>query len=318
MTSWAAVSRDAEGRHHVASVTRAAELGLGPSSFYEGAARAGWSKLFPGTRVAPGKAGDLKTILVAVTDSAPLAAASERTAAWLHGLVLRPPQRLEVVIPHGRSARKHDRVGFRRARWIDPERDVVEVDAIPTLGGSALALTWASLEGAELRTLLIDAAHRGIVDLGALEARIAGLGSFPGRERLRRLAVELAQSRMESGFEDDVRRDLTRRGYDPAPGPTPIATPDGKGLTVDIALPWYVAVEPEGDRFHRTREQRRTDRRRLAQYAGTPWVPVPVDWRDWQLEPDRVRAAIDAAVLSQHRAGWGREVPLPPHLRGRG
>jgi hypothetical protein len=318
MTSWAAVSRDAEGRHHVASVTRAAELGLGPSSFYEGAARDGWSKLFPGTRVAPGKAGDLKTLLVAATDAAPAAAASGRAAAWLHGLALRPPRRLEVVIPHGCSARKHDRVSFRRARWLQPETDVVEVDAIPTLGGSALALTWAALDAAELRTLLIDASHRGIVDLGALEERLAGLGSVPGRGRLRRLAAELAQSRIESRFEDDVRDDLARRGYQPAPRPTPIATPDGRGLTVDIALPWYVAVEPEGDRFHRTREQRRTDRRRLAQYAGTPWVPVPIDWRDWQLEPDRVRATIDAAVRSQHRAGWGREVPLPSHLRGRG
>jgi hypothetical protein len=317
MTSWAVVSRDAATRHHVASVARAAELGLGASSFYEGAARDGWSRPFPGTRVAPGKEGDLKTILVAATDTMPAAAASGRTAAWLHGLTMGPPRTLEVLIPHGCSARKHERLAFRRSRWFEPAVDVVDVDAVPTLGGSALALTWAALGPAELRALLIDAAHRGIVDLDVLGDRLAGLGSFPGRARLRRLAVDLARSRIESSFEDDVRGDLERRGYRPAARPTPIATPDGRGLTVDIALPWYVAVEPEGDRFHRTREQRRADRRRLAQYAGTPWVPVPVDWRDWQLEPGRVRAAIDAAVLSQVRAGWGREVPLPPHLRRR-
>lgn len=318
MTTWAAVARDAADRHHVASVARAAELGLGASSFYEGAARDRWTPLFPGTRVAPGKAEDLKSILVAAADTTSVAAAAGRTAAWLHGLELRAPRTLEVVIPHGRSIRKHDRVLFRRARWFEPARDVLEVDGVPTLGGAALALTWADLGPDELRALLIDAAHRDIVDLGALADRLTQVGAIRGRARLCRLASELAASRIESHFEDDIRRELDRRGYSPAPAPTPIPTPDGRGVTVDIALPWFVGVEPEGDRFHRTRAQRRADRRRLAQYAGTPWVPVPVDWRDWQLERDVVLAAIDAAVLAQHRAGRGSEVSLPPHLRGCG
>jgi hypothetical protein len=129
------------------------------------------------------------------------------------------------------------------------------------------------------------------------------------------MALDLLDRGVESVFEDEVRADLAVRGYRPSPAPVRIDTPDRRGLTVDIALPWAVAVEPEGDLFHRTREQRRSDRRRTAQYAGTAWVPVPIDWRDWQLTPQVVRAAIDAAVLAQHATGRGATTPLPPHLR---
>jgi hypothetical protein len=219
------------------------------------------------------------------------------------------------VTPHEVLAPRHRRIHARRVRWLR-EGDAVEVDAIRTLVGPALALSIARSDERSLRALLIDASHRGILDLAHVLARLEEVGPIPGRARLRQVAAELVDRAVESIFEEEVRADLLLRGYQPSAGPERIATPDGRGLTVDIALPWLVGVEPEGDRFHRTREQRRSDRRRTAQYAGTDWVPVPVDWRDWQLEPDRVRGAIDAAVLAQARLGRGADLPLPPHLSG--
>jgi hypothetical protein len=314
--TWAAVVRDAEQRHHVTNTGRASTLGRSRSGFFAAARRDGWSAPFPGVRVAPGKDRDLRTILVAVTDAARHpAAAAGRTAAWLHGLERRPPRRLEVVVPHGGRPPTHDRVVIRRARWL-VGRDVVELDGIPTLTGAALAMSGHSLDDRELRALLIHGAHAGILDLDDAAERLSTLGPIGGSRRLRELVADLASRRLESIFEDDVRTDLDLRGYQPSPSPLRIETPDGRGVTADIALPWCVAVETEGDAHHRSRDQRRNDRRRLAQYAGTPWVPVPVDWRDWQLEPHRVRSALDAAILRQRAAGIGRDTVLPPHLRG--
>jgi hypothetical protein len=69
MGTWSEVKRDAEARHHVTSTSHAAALGLGRSGFFAGAKGAGWEALFPGVRVAPGKAADLRTILVAIGDA---------------------------------------------------------------------------------------------------------------------------------------------------------------------------------------------------------------------------------------------------------
>jgi hypothetical protein len=315
--TWSEIARVAEDRHHVMNVRLAEDLGIDASTFFRRTASEAWVVPFPGVRIAPGKGEDLRPVLVAAIDAADgIAAAAGRTAAWLHGFEQRPPKRLEIVVRHGAAPPEHDLLLVRRSRWLRAS-DVAEVDAVPTLTGPALALSAASWRADDLRALLIDAAHHGVLDLGDVEQRAKEVGPIAGKGRLRRLAAELAGKRMESIFEDDVRRDLDRRGYRPLPGPEAIETPDGRGLTIDIALPWCVAVEPEGDAHHRTREQRRADRRRTAQYAGTPWVPVPVDWRDRQLEPERVLSSIDDAVLAQHRAGHGAEVPLPSHLATR-
>jgi hypothetical protein len=314
--TWAEVVRDADRRHHVASTWRAEQLGLGPTTFFRRAAGEGWEPILPGVRVAPGHAGDLRSILVAARDATRgRAFASGRTASWLHGMRAWPPDVLELVVPHEVSSPPRLRGAIvRRARWLRPA-DATELDAVPTLRGPALALSATSWPDNELRALLIDGSHRGILQLDGLLRRLGSIGPLPGKGAVRAIALDLLDRGVESVFEDEVRADLTVRGYRPAPAPVRIDTPDRRGLTVDIALPWCVAVEPEGDLFHRTREQRRSDRRRTAQFAGTSWVPVPVDWRDWQLTPEAVRAAIDAAVLAQHAAGRGAQTPLPPHLR---
>jgi hypothetical protein len=157
-----------------------------------------------------------------------------------------------------------------------------------------------------VRPLLIDATFHGLTDPDEVLARVERIGPIPGRGSLVAVARWLADRRVESVFQDDVAAVLTLLGYAPATSTTRIATPDGRGVTPDVPLPrWLVAVDPQGDAFHRSRQQRRSDRRRLAAYAGTDWVPVPVDWRDWYHDRDHVLAAIDAAIASQRRRGIG-------------
>jgi hypothetical protein len=48
--------------------------------------------------------------------------------------------------------------------------------------------------------------------------------------------------------------------------------------------------------------------------AGTPWVVVPVDWRDWHERREWLLQTVDAALLRQFHAGHGAISDLPPHL----
>ncbi|MCA1782181.1 MAG: hypothetical protein LC679_08420 [Intrasporangiaceae bacterium] len=189
------------------------------------------------------------------------------------------------------------------------------IDLVPTLGLPAFFITCVG-RGAVTRdqvwAWLIDAVHRRSTQPDLILERLDQVGPVMGRAELRRRCQELARLRVESIFQDDVAQELARLGYRPERSTMRIATPDGVGVQVDIPLlAWKVAVEPDGDAYHRTREQRRADRRRDAAFAGTDWVRVPIDWRDWHLERGYVLAAIDAAIAAQQRRGIGTTCPAP-------
>jgi hypothetical protein len=319
MGSWIDVERDAAAHHGVTSARRAQELGVSAATFHRRATAArGWGAPHPGVRTSPTSvAGVKRDLLVATRALRGTSAAAGQAATWLHDLRRWPPDRLEVVVDHrGYLPALGPPYAMRRARWLRAD-DVAEIDGVPTLTVPALLLSVARWPLRELRALLIDALHRGLVTVPAVRARVGTVGPTAGVGGLRRLLDELADRTVESVFHDDVLEELLRLGYRPSRHPVRIDTDDGRGVLADIGLPWKVAVEPEGDAYHRTREQRRKDRRRAAQYAGTEWRSVPVDWRDWHLERSSVLAALDAAVLAQWRAGVGTQVPLPPHLRHR-
>jgi hypothetical protein len=319
MGSWIDVERDAAQHHGVTSARRAQELGVSAATFHRRTtAERGWASPHPGVRTSPfSVAGVKRDLLVAMHVLRGTSAAAGQAAAWLHDLRRWPPDRFELVVDHrGYLPALGTRYAVRRARWLR-SGDVVELDGVPSLTASAMLVSAARWPLRELRALLIDALHRGLVTVPAVRARVGTVGPTAGVGGLRRLLDEFEARTVESVFHDDVLDELHQLGYRPSRHPVRIDTDDGRGVLADIALPWKIAVEPEGDSFHRTREQRRKDRRRAAQYAGTEWRCVPVDWRDWQLERSSVLAALDAAVLAQWRAGVGRQVSLPPHLQHR-
>lgn len=59
-----------------------------------------------------------------------------------------------------------------------------------------------------------------------------------------------------------------------------------------------MALEPEGDRWHHIRGQRRNDRRRAGQDAATDGVDVPIDWSDWHDRRPWVYETIDATTAA--------------------
>jgi hypothetical protein len=311
MDPWSLLEQRALERHGVADVSLALEVGVTRSRFFARTAREGWAQPLRGIRLHPAARRTVQQgLLVVCRSSGGLAASAGETAAWLHGLQQRPPRVPWVVGEHARRCGSYGNVRRLRVRWLE-RRDVVHLDHVPVLEPCAMFLTLGHLSDRELWALLIDAVHRGLVSPDELVERVHQVGPIRGRARLLERSAALSRTRTESVFNDEVATELRRLGY--GPGPTMrIETPDGVGLHVDVPLPaWKIAVEPEGDAFHHTREQRRTDRRRLAAYAGTAWVCVPIDWRDWHLDRGVVLRGIDDAIDQQRRRGIGADIPPP-------
>jgi hypothetical protein len=194
-----------------------------------------------------------------------------------------------------------------RCRWLSAT-DVEVVRGLRLVAPEVEAIRLAGSSRGLLRAYLVDARHAGWLDLDAVEKRVLAVGPVPGRHVLLDELAALCGREPESVFHDEVLSELLQRGYAPERRPLRIETPLGREVVPDIALRrWQVAIELDGDRYHRDRRQRRRDRDRLAAYASTSWRPVVVDWVTWQTRRPEVLAAVDAAIASQQELGIGRE-----------
>ena len=269
MDAWAGFERAVDERHGVSTLALALECGIKAARYYDRTAREGWGKGSRGTRVAPWRDASVQQrVLLACASSQSAAAASRETAAWLHGLHEWPPGRPSVVVRHSTKITRQKKLVVHRARWL-LEHDIIEVDHVPTLAIPAMFLTLGSRDTEQVRALLIDAVHRRLTTTGEVLARLHETGPVPGRARLRAVCQDLHERVVESVFQEEVAGELERQGYRPGRSTRYLDTPDGRGANADIPLDaWKVTVEPEGDAFHRTREQRRLDRRRGRSPSG--------------------------------------------------
>jgi hypothetical protein len=314
--AWNAFVLTCRDRYGVATPAHARACGVANATFYRRTRREGWLEPYPGVRIAPWVQASPRTDLSALLHAAGVsAAATSETAAWIHGL-LPAPQRLQIAVPHHHSVPEGAHPHVRRHRWLRDDDRVVLRD-LTVLRIPAMVVTLANRPALALRSLVIDALHRELVGLPELVARLVEVGPVAGRRQLARLLHELADREVESIFHDLVLNELTIRGYQPQRAPVRVATPDGRGVHPDIPLPaWRVAIEVQGDRFHRSRVQRTADRRKTSQYAGSGWLLLEVDWWEWMSNRDHFLAALDAAILERVRDGVAEPRSLPPHLRG--
>lgn len=293
----------------------------------------GWCAPYPGVRIAPWARDGPAPAIAACLAAHPQSALSGPAARWWRGLAPEPRStEVEILLPHGRErrvvqsvhgtegldGREHrrwlrrcERIRVRRCRWLEPA-DVETVRGLRLVSAEVDAILLARAGPAKLRAYLVDARHAGWLDLSVLERRLATVGPVPGRQLLRSEIDTLLGREPESIFHDRVLDELLAAGYGPELRPVEIRTPLGREVWPDIALSrWQVAVELDGDRFHRDRKQRRRDRDRLAAYASTTWRPVVVDWHSWHEDRPGVLAAIDAAIEVQRRLGIGAEHRVP-------
>jgi hypothetical protein len=333
MDRWKHHLRTCRRRHGVSTVAAATEDGVSPSTWRRRTDGEGWAAPYPGVRIAPWAPVGLAPALTAVVEAhGPGAAVTGTAAAWWLGVHPEPGTGdLEVVIPHGKRVRcvtdvtsedpeqrrwlaRCRRVRVRRCRWLRPD-DVETVRGLRLTNAEAVAVHLGAGRPSTLRAFLVDARHRGLLDLDRLRHRLEEVGPTRGRHVVRFHVEDLLGSGPESVFHDRVLRDLAALGYRPTSHPVRIETAGGRTVLPDVPLEaWKVAVELDGDAFHRDREQRRRDRDRLAAYVATEWRPVVVDWRSWHEDREAILTTLDAAIARQRERGIGDNVRPPRTL----
>lgn len=225
-------------------------------------------------------------IRAAVWSRGPLAVASGLAAAWWLGLAHLEPGIVEVTVPRTSSGRGGAGVRIRR-RDLNPQ-DIYECRGL-RVTGPALTVLEASTAGGGV-ALMDGALQRrlGLPDLQRAQLRNRGRHGATAARRLleaaaggarseaERLAIELLTGSGITGWQANYR--------------------DGT-YAIDIAFPGQkVAIEIDGWAFHSGPAAFQNDRKRQNKLALRGWTVLRFTWLDLTQHPERVLAAIRAAI----------------------
>ena len=254
------------------------------------------TRVEPGIFVLTGTPIDYQLrIRVALLAAGPDALASHGSAAWLQGIVDRPPPRVHVTaraerrgaagaVVHRSKVPTPKGPRFRAIACTPPGRTLVDLAATATPSELADAVDRALAKGL-IRTK----------DLVALTKR--GRGGRPGVAALRRCLDErgLTNVPTPSVLESKMARLMIRYRLPPA-RPEHIAGELGE-YRIDYAYPpERVAVELHGYASHRTPEQLRADQARQRRLTLQGWTVVVFTWRDVVHNPAMVARDLRQAL----------------------
>lgn len=248
---------------------------------------------------------------------------SHRSAAALLGLVQPAPVVVDVIAPRN-LGRTVDGIRLHQVR----QPTVAERGTVAGIPCTSPARTLVDLAGtSEHRTLrgaFEVAAHRGILDLAAVEAAI-GSGRRPGTPALRALIAEWRAATPLLSTQPILRSPLEARvlpllAHTNLPEPeinALVSTPDG---VLEVDLVWRaerLAVELDSRRHHGTDLAFERDRRRDRELMRAGYATLRPTWRQVEHEAEAVVAAISARLAGQPHP----DPPLKrrtriPHLPG--
>ena len=218
----------------------------------------------------------LRAALAAV---GPEGVASHQSAAWLEGMVDRPPADVHVTV--GPSRKELAGVVVHRSQTVVARRIRVRGIECTTPGRTLVDLA-ATAAPAELDDAVDRAVAQGLIrtkDLVALTR--AGRGGRPGVAALRRCLGERGVTNVPSPsvLESKMARLMIRYGLPPA-RPEHVAGQDGE-YRIDYAYPAErVAVELYGYASHRTPGQLRADQARQRKLTVQGWTVIVFTWPD--------------------------------------
>jgi hypothetical protein len=226
------------------------------------------------------------------------AAVSHGSAAWLWGLVERPPQKPEITLAYGRNLHL-DGVQVHRSGDLDASRVTTRAGIATTTPVRTLVDLGASVTAATL----IEALDRGlatrVVNLGALVSEMNRL-SRHGRAGPRRLREVITARGMigapsPSVLESHMLRLIIAHKL-PVPAVEITVGPDGE-YRLDLAyVPVKLAMEVDGYAWHCTPEQLRRDHRRRNRLQNDGWQILVFTWLDVTRRDGEVASQIRAAL----------------------
>lgn len=287
------------------ALSQGSALGVSPRTMREIANDEGWDDPHPGfgVRIHPASTDTFErrvtAALLAVGDHA---LASRWTAAHLHGLTSRIPNRLEIVVPYGRGVPSlGPAIHVWRSRTLR-EEDRSRPKGVPA---TAIDRTCCDLAARStpraLRNLLIDARQRRLLSLEGVLRRARLMAGTTGLPKLRMVCWQLDASRCDSVLAEWIREELVRAGLSPE-AEIPVTAENGVTVHIDLGFERYrVGVEAEGLGAHAQRWQLERDTRRRNTLRLTDWRIIWVTWERMETDPGGV---VDEVAAELRRLGW--------------
>lgn len=237
-------------------------------------------------------AQDLAVALAAV----PNAVASHRSAAWLLGLIDRPPTTPEVTTTRLQGYRL-ERVTVHRASKVLPS---LRQDGFPCTTAVRTLVDLAACVDAEGVTAALDRAlQRRLTAVPRLERALTTTEKGrPGTAVLRAVLAErgMIGTPEPSVLESHMDRLLDRSGLPPATAQHRV---EGGRFRFDYAWPdLLLAIEAKGYAWHSSPESLAADSRRERHNAAKGWTLLSFTWVEILRRPDDVVREI-AAVYAR-------------------
>jgi hypothetical protein len=225
--------------------------------------------------------GRYRAAVLACTGTRHTAALSHRSAADLHGLRQCHRRTVEVIVP-GRSTHRHDGIQVHRSIHLAPDDiTVVEGIAVTTVARTQLDLA-AVVPPRGAERALDQAEVLGLFDLDALTDQLQRNPKHPGAGRLWAvlgrydISTEITDSELEERFLAFCRAHAL-----PRPEWHGAIDPGDGGVLLRPDAVWRdqrLAVEVDGERFHRTRVAFHADRARDQRLVAAGWRVIRTTW----------------------------------------
>lgn len=237
--------------------------------------------------------------MTAVLACGPGAVVSHRTGASLHGLLQYDGAKLEVTVPGQAPCPRRGLTTYRSAT-LTP-REVTLLNNIPcTTVGRTLFDLAEVVDRRRLERAFDQAEILQLFDLHAIEDQLERNRNRRGARIVRDVLEEhyLGSTPTESALEEAFLA-LCRRAGLPLPEVQQwLLLPDG-GPPIRADFLWRmqrVVVETDGDRYHRTAQNRRRDRRKDQRLTAHGFRPLRTDWRQATRRPAELEATLKALV----------------------
>lgn len=294
----------ARQHRNVFALRWAPQIGATPATVDPKARRERWPRPYEGVVLTPGATWDHLTDLIAVQAALRCdAAARGPSAAWLFGLARRPPARPHLLLPH--HQRTIAEVGFtRRSRHVTAA-DRTLIKGVVTLTPCFWLISSAADLGTDaLFSFAVDARQRGLIDIGAIAARLEPMPRVAGRSKLTAVLRQLAHDGSDSVLESRVRDRLIAAGFAPSLEPVPVLLASGRTVHLDIAFPAErVAIECMGFIAHSSRRQLNTDALRENAIAlASDWLVLKLTWDRYMHDWDGFVSELRRALTFRRRA----------------
>lgn len=243
------------------------------------------------------------SVLAAGRDAALTSTTAARLYGW-HGLPR--DDRVHVLVPHHRVVQRSDpTLVVRRSRIPDPTRQIV-AGVLATGPARTFVELGRDLQVSQLTEVFAHALHEGIVTVDALNTEIVRCARSRGlptvRDALARLAPDDPRARARR--ERSTARLLRDHGL---PRPHLGHQVDAGGssrVELDLAYPEVqLGIEVDGNRWHRTPDQKRYDEIRQNRLTAVGWGVLRFGEQQLDRTPKLVVRAVRAALLQRGHPG---------------